>query len=212
MIYGTRRHFWDFSPVTGLSRIGQPVTEEACCLQSSFISHESLVIMRFFRANATSRPVYFSALLVIIVGCSSSTPLPEFAQQLVPVTGSVLFEGSPLTDATLVFHPDQQAVGETAYGVTTQDGSIEVSTYVPGHKPRPGIIPGRYIVTAFKLAMPDGTAIPKDMSEADAEAEGAKHVLPKVYQEATTSPLIVEIPADGGTITLELNSRARPRA
>jgi len=150
-------------------------------------------------------------LLLAGTGCSSSAPLPEYVEKLVPISGTLQLDGEPLNGATIVFHPENSPGAETAYGVTVQEGALEVKTMVPGQKARAGIVPGTYTVTAFKLAMPDGSPVPKEMTDADAEAEGARHVVPKVYLEPTTSPLQVEITPQSGPLTLELSSKARPR-
>lgn len=145
-----------------------------------------------------------------LAGCSSGTPLPDFVEKLVPVSGKLMLDGEPLAGATVVFNPDPSAAGgETAYGVTDTDGNIEVKTQIPGNTPREGIVEGRYVVTAFKLEMPDGSPVPKDMTDADAEADGARHVVPPIYLDASSSPLKVDIKPGGEPLVLELKSRRR---
>ncbi len=145
-----------------------------------------------------------------LAGCSSGTPLPDFVEKLVPVTGKLMLDGEPLAGATVTFTPDIKAFGgETAYGMTEADGSFGLLTQIPGAPPRKGIVEGRYIVTAFKLEMPDGSPVPKDMTDADAEAEGARHVVPPIYLDASSSPLKVEIKSGGEPLVLELKSRRR---
>lgn len=144
-------------------------------------------------------------LTLAIVGCGKATPPPEFAAHLQPLTGKITMNGQPLAGATVAFHPDPKAPGgEMAYGTTEADGSYLVKTIVVGQGPREGIAKGQYLITVNKIAMPDGSPIPKDMTEADAEADGAKQVVPGKYLEIDSTVLKVTISDDVATHDIEL--------
>lgn len=140
------------------------------------------------------------ALTVALTGCGGSEP-PEFAARLVPVTGTVTLDGEPLADAVIHFDP-QQGDGESAVGKTDANGKYELKTLLGGQEPELGAVPGSYRVVISRIEMPDGSAIPPDMSDADAEAEGAKEVIPATYSDWGETTLRAEVP-DGGNNALD---------
>ena len=128
---------------------------------------------------------------------------PEHLTNIGPVTGRVTLDGQPLSDATVIFDPREEG-GETAVGTTDADGTYELTTIVVGHGPQQGAVPGNYHVIITKIVMPDGSPIPRDMSDADAEAEGARQVVPPRYSDSANVTLVRDVPEDGGTIDFEL--------
>ena len=157
------------------------------------------------RKRSLSACCWSAVLAVFCWGCSGGTPVPEYAGRLVPVTGTVTLDGQPLAGASIVFHPDAKVQGgENAFGTTEPDGSYELQTIVVGHGPKPGAVPATYVVTIHKVTMPDGSPVPADMTDADAESEGAKSVVPARYTQMEQSPLKVEVAAGGGTHDFEL--------
>lgn len=60
-----------------------------------------------------------------------------------PVTGKVLFEGSPPEGATVVLHSLDEEVPVTPKGTVKADGTVQFSTYLPGD----GVPAGNYKLT-----------------------------------------------------------------
>ncbi|ODA36683.1 hypothetical protein A6X21_15730 [Planctopirus hydrillae] len=59
-----------------------------------------------------------------------------------PISGSILFDGTPMNEGTVRFIPDGQTKGPAAYGII-QDGFYEISH-------QEGVIPGTYRVEIEK--------------------------------------------------------------
>jgi hypothetical protein len=74
-----------------------------------------------------------SALLVLEAGCSRNP-------RVVPVSGTVLYNGKPLPFGIVTFQPDQ---GQSASGDVQPDGSFRLSSY----KPNDGAVPGKHSVS-----------------------------------------------------------------
>lgn len=146
-----------------------------------------------------------AALCVIGGGCGGNAPTPEFMEHLVPVTGKVTMNNQPLGGATVTFHPaDSRSLAVTAYGATNPDGTYEMKTVAVGHGPQEGAVEGDYVVTISKIAMQDGSPIPVGMSEADAEAEGAREVVPPQYSQPDRSRLKAQVARDSGSHDFDL--------
>ncbi|MEZ6112701.1 MAG: carboxypeptidase-like regulatory domain-containing protein [Pirellulaceae bacterium] len=146
----------------------------------------------------------WSAFVVILIfiagnGCGSG---PEGIPDGAPVTGVVTYNGSPVSGATVTFHPksgDRAAVAQTdaagIYQLTTQAAND-------------GALPGDYVVTVTKIEFSGGTELPEDHPDygkapASDESE-AKSLVPQKYGDPKTSDLAVTVQAGENNIPLEL--------
>jgi hypothetical protein len=118
-----------------------------------------------------------SACLVLIgaAGCGGEGPPP-----LTPVRGKVVYREKPVPGLSVEFlpHPDKgNPKAFAARGVTGEDGSFTLSTYIDKAGNLPGAQPGWYKVRFMGY--------------------GGNSWLPPAYQSITDSPLEVEVPEGG---------------
>ncbi len=73
------------------------------------------------------------AFLALVTGCKRNP-------RVVPVAGSVLYNGKPLPFGNVMFQPDQ---GQAAVGDVQPDGSFKLSSYGPND----GAVPGKHKVS-----------------------------------------------------------------
>lgn len=138
-------------------------------------------------------------VLVCGAGCGSGAP------KTVNVSGTVEFDGQPLTKGTISFVP--QAVGENeqnrpATGTIDDKGHYVLSTFKPGD----GALPGKYLV-----------AIVSNSNEPSVEemAEGAKitSLIPAGYNSPATSGLTATVENSGAvTLDFKLKTGGAPEA
>lgn len=139
-------------------------------------------------------------VLMLTTGCGSDTP------QLVPVSGSVTLDGQPLAGATVIFHPQVAAGGDTSTqviesrAITADDGTFKLINIHDGSK---GAMTGHHKVTVTKLVMKDGTVIPPDTDLAIL-GPNVKEVVPQLYTDTTKTTLTAEIADGGSEIFLDL--------
>jgi hypothetical protein len=117
--------------------------------------------------------------LLLVGGCGGSG--------MVPVRGTVTFDGAPLEQASLAFLPEGE--GEPAHSMTKAGGAFELDT----HDAR-GAKPGKYRVTVTKLEF-----------GAMKTPEPPRSVVPEIYRSKEKTPLLVTLPSDGD-LKLELKS------
>jgi hypothetical protein len=75
--------------------------------------------------------------LLLTGGCGQREP------PLFPVRGKVLFQGKPIPEAEMIFHPLFEGPDWMPVAVAEEDGSFAASTKKPGD----GVLAGRYKVT-----------------------------------------------------------------
>jgi hypothetical protein len=98
------------------------------------------------------------ASLLFVTGCGGEEDTgPEF--DLVPVTGTVTMDGSPLVGATVTYLPPQGA--PPGYyggaGLTNAEGKYEVTS-----SGKPGAVAGQYKITISREVGKDGNPIKAD--------------------------------------------------
>ena len=123
-----------------------------------------------------------------ISGCSGSgEPRP------VPVSGTVEYNGQPLTQGNVAFVPVVATEGHAARGSIGPDGSFELTTFESGD----GALPGDYKVTVFAN---DGM---RDVPGSALQAVGPS-LIPERYNKAGTTDLLQTVRDTRTDVKLEL--------
>jgi hypothetical protein len=129
-------------------------------------------------------------IMLLTAGCGG-----EDNGVLVPVSGTVTYNGSPLTKGEIQFIPEQATGARGAQGNIQEDGSYSLSSYGLND----GAHPGKYKVTV--IARGPDLPIPKkkkgQMMEEDMQGSG-KLLIPKKYGFAAQSGLTADVVAGGG--------------
>ncbi len=133
--------------------------------------------------------------VVILVGCGGGGDAPD-RPDTVPVTGTVLLDGTPVADATVTFVPNSgQERG--AVGKTDANGQYTLMTFEPGD----GAIPGMFLVTVEKVEVIGGDQSDNGL----APPPEYKDQLPTRYKNPNSSGISREVAKDGeNTLKLEL--------
>jgi len=134
--------------------------------------------------------VKFSSIVLLLAcfslpGCSKSG-IPG----LVPVHGTVFFEGAPLEEATIAFKPAEGTEGaRMAIAKTDEQGKFQLMTLNPGD----GIKPGTYTVTVTKIIVD----VEKAKRVPEHEAQPVIHLVPERYTSYQTSGIELTIGPKG---------------
>ena len=126
-----------------------------------------------------------AALVALTINAMACAPT-ETLKPVVPVQGTVAFDGKPAVGALVVFHPIHDPVPNALdpRAVVEADGTFALST----HYARDGAPPGRYAVTIHDLrvnsAPGEGPPVP------------AAKRLPPRYAEPTQSKLQADVRPD----------------
>lgn len=116
---------------------------------------------------------------MVTTGCSgTSDKLPS----RVPVTGTVIYEGKPVPNATVTFYPE--GADNPGLGTTDAEGKFSLTTY----KKDDGVVPGSQVVVVEVFV--EG-ALP-----GMEHAPGTKPAIPLKYTRKESSPLRFEVQAD----------------
>jgi hypothetical protein len=148
--------------------------------------------------------VMIGACFVGAIGCGTKTRL----EGLVPVEGTLTFQGKAVEAATVVFVPATAAT-RAAVGRTDAAGRFSLTTKDPGD----GAAPGPYLITVSKTETSGG------LSAAEAEQWSRRRenvgkypprpkiteLLPKRYKVANTSGLQATVSPGRNTIDLSLD-------
>ncbi|MDB5385379.1 MAG: hypothetical protein JWM11_1025 [Planctomycetaceae bacterium] len=81
-------------------------------------------------------PFVIVGLLSVCAGCGSGYPSP------LPVSGTVTFEGKPVTDGSIRFMPTDRKVALPGFAEIQTDGTYEAMT----HRPGDGLTPGEFTI------------------------------------------------------------------
>jgi hypothetical protein len=151
------------------------------------------------------------ALIIVLtlVGCNQSPQL----EGLVSASGTVMFNGTPVEGAAIIFAPVSEGTNiRTASATTGTNGRFTLMTLYPAD----GAFPGTYKVTVEKT---DTTGNVR-MDDTDGRSSRVvdtrmiTDLLPLKYGDVSTTDLTVEIPPRGDrNIVLELSGEvdATPR-
>jgi hypothetical protein len=150
--------------------------------------------MRFLKFSSMA----LSLLTLLSAGCGSSAH-PD----VVPVSGTVSYQGQPLAGAQVVFHNDKSP--RAAAGETDAQGNFKLTTFEPGD----GAIIGEYRVSVAKIQSDAelSSASAADPSAAYSQGMNAaasgdmssvqKHELPTKYANPETSGLTATVSKEG---------------
>jgi hypothetical protein len=145
-----------------------------------------------------------SLLVGFLSGCGGSGP------DLAPVEGTVTLDGKPLANKSLMFTPVEGTTGHGAGGSSDAEGKYTLKAVVPGAtRDYEGVEAGRYRVTVFESLI-SGDASGEDEGDEPAaaiapEMNGQKSEIPVVYG-TERSPIVLDVPEDGGVLNIELES------
>lgn len=141
-----------------------------------------------------------------LIGCDSGPSNPT----TYPVTGTVMYKGSPVEGATVVLVPDDPG-GKGAAGNSDASGKFSLMTFVKDD----GALPGTYKVrvSAYpSVSYPTGDGSEDLSPEEEEEAYGgveeapeARNKLPAKYEDANTSGLTHTVPESATELNLDLN-------
>ncbi len=137
-------------------------------------------------------------LAVAVAGCGGSSNLPK----LMPLSGTVTFDGKPLSGAAVIFIPTGSTRGTSVAGSTDKAGKYEV---VAKHGDK-GAPVGEYRVAVMKFVMPDGSDVPSN-PESSLIDSGARQILPAHYSDVRGTKLTATVRDDTNTIDFPLTSK-----
>ena len=129
-------------------------------------------------STSALRAVMTSAVL-ITAGCQKQPSEPRVP--VVPVAGTVVFDGQPTPGALVVFHPVQGTQSQTppARGTVGDDGAFDLTTY----EANDGAPPGEYKVTIEWRRLIDDNG----------DVRTGPNVLPERYSRPQTTDLVVRV-------------------
>lgn len=145
-----------------------------------------------------SRLVAFATASLVFVGCGSSEP------GLVSVGGIVMLDDKPVGQAAVMFH---HSAGRTAFGVTNDDGTFQLTTRSPGD----GAPTGEYCVTVSLTRQEGGVQQNADGVEDYSRPvleEKTTAIVPTVYNDPKTSPIVVTVDK-ASKFRIDLDSKRR---
>lgn len=133
---------------------------------------------------------FVCVVLLSTYGCGDGHPKRSI------VTGTVTYNGKPLSIGSLVFVP--VGGGPSAQGKIDRNGFYEMGTFDDDD----GVIPGNYKIMITALTSPGGSGLPEDAVDGNA---GPVSVIPEWYGDLEKSGLQVTVKADEeNTIDLPL--------
>lgn len=139
--------------------------------------------------------------------CGCGPELPE----TVHVTGKVVHDGKPITNAQIGFVPMTEGSGALpARGETDESGEFTLKTFVTATAEADGATPGAYVVTVQKTDVP---ADPAKMAAMFSKNPGyvPPQLLPSEYADVGKSPLKATVTEDGdNSFDFELEGDVKP--
>lgn len=137
-----------------------------------------------------------AAVLLAVIGCSRRVDdvWTRMRPQVFPATGTVVYQGKPCADATIMFEAmtdDPQAAGKVAIGRTDTSGRFRMKTY----KEYEGAVAGPHRVSVAKVEYVPN--LPPNPDPAIDYPTVEKHLLPERYRAFETSGLTVTVEPGG---------------
>jgi hypothetical protein len=155
--------------------------------------------------------VWMLLALAMLTGCGSGL-------KLVQVEGTLTLDGEPLALKGIFFVPEQGTPEHGAAGYSNKEGKYRLMAIVSGvTRDMVGVPPGRYKVTVSEPMIPISEKDfekPESPRQSDDPAPAIgfptapqKQQIPRVYTSSTTTPLTLEVPENGGTLDIKLESK-----
>ncbi len=110
----------------------------------------------------------------------------------VPTSGTVTYKDKPLSNAKVIFSPNDPGKGRPAEAMTKSDGSYQLSTFEAGD----GAMAGEYKIAVLAVETP---------SDPGTKNADAKSVIPAKYTKPATSGLTATIAAGDKTKTVPID-------
>jgi hypothetical protein len=149
------------------------------------------------------RDVLSVALAVLLAGCNSEPQGPP----LVPVEGTITFDGKPLGAADLMFVPQADTQGQGGVAQTDKEGKFALLSQDRKHKGAPV---GSYRVIINKLVKPDGSDFVPDPNAGPMDTGGFRELLPAAYSDMGQTQLEATVPAAGAkNLEFKLSSKLK---
>lgn len=132
-------------------------------------------------------------VLLLAAGCGRTERAGD-RPATAPTTGTVTYQGQPLADAMVTFHP--QSAGASggqnrgAVGKTDASGNFALTTF----EPQDGAIPGKYRVTVTKT---EGGAPAENPDPFAPAAPAPKSLVPQAFTKPDSSGLTAEVKQGG---------------
>lgn len=175
------------------------------------ISHQFLLTLAWLRGAYVSAASSLAARIAAAIACFAILGCGSDRPELVPVTGLVTLDGTPLTTGRIEFFPIS---GRPAYGAIGGDGRYELTSYEQGD----GAPPGSYVVTVTaRQDVVDGpvyASIEDEMrgkpisNQQGAGPSRPRWLAPSLYANRSTTTLAANV-GDGSEINFELKSKPR---
>ena len=137
----------------------------------------------------TQRTIALLLPLVFALGCGGGPSGPP----LVPVEGTVTFDGQPLANALVQLIPQGQNLGQTGFAKTDAAGKFAIGMADAKTK---GAAAGEYKVVISKPIKPDGSDYVARPDE-DPMLANFKELLPAAYSNQEQTRLSTKIPDEG---------------
>lgn len=141
------------------------------------------------------------AVVAMLAGCGGGAGRPK----LVPVSGSVKFNGAPVPNAAITFLPEGSAP-RNPFGTTDSEGKFQLTSYDDND----GAVPGDYLVIIVPGAAADGKK-PEERTAQDlinlgpGKAIPNQVVFPEKYGDKKTSGLKRSVvPGDTNVFNFDL--------
>ena len=122
--------------------------------------------------------IIFLLILCTSLGC-------ERGPEMVPVTGTISFQGKPLSYGSVMFQPVGVEGARTARSQIDSDGSFALTTEKAGDGVAAGTCHVR--ITAFESQRPDATVNKQQ------EMALGRSAIPQRYQNFGTSGIVIEV-------------------
>jgi hypothetical protein len=132
---------------------------------------------------------------ILLVGCTKKDTRPV----RVAVSGTVLRQGQPVAEATIIFEP--QGSTPAATGLTDASGNFRLTSFDTDD----GAVPGEYLVAIRKVQVIKTDRPPNAPDDFTAPPADEKWLLPVKYGHTSTSGLTASVKPDApNNFTFEL--------
>ena len=154
-------------------------------------------------------PYAFGAVALALCGCGEDGP------KLVAVAGRVTLEEKAVAFKSVRFIPEPGTPGAGAGANTDADGKYTLLAVRPGAtKDTPGVPAGKYRVVVMEPVIPIDSAPPVALEDGTTAAIGLPSTrarprvgIPAAYTTPESTPLTIEVPAEGGSFDLKLKTK-----